>query len=71
MTDLHRKNAADLFNVPLGEVTDQQRRKAKAWAFGVAYDVGQIKQGLSVGQYPINVDFNSLELRVLASQKGL
>lgn len=43
--DIHRKVAADVFNVPLAEVAPEQRRIAKAVNFGVVY--GQTPFGLA------------------------
>jgi DNA polymerase-1 len=44
-TDVHRKTAAEVFEVPEAEVTDEQRRVAKAVNFGVIY--GQSAFGLA------------------------
>ncbi|MFV8782840.1 DNA polymerase I [Microbulbifer sp. SA54] len=35
--DIHRATAAEVFEVPVGEVTDEQRRRAKAINFGLIY----------------------------------
>ncbi|MCL1989465.1 MAG: DNA polymerase I [Defluviitaleaceae bacterium] len=43
--DVHRKTAAEVFKVPLEEVTEDQRRGAKAINFGIVY--GQSAFGLS------------------------
>jgi len=43
--DVHRATAAEVFNVPLEEVTDLQRRSAKAINFGLIY--GMSAYGLS------------------------
>ncbi len=45
-TDLHQQTAAELFNVPLDEVTKDQRSAAKTINFGVLY--GMSPHGLSV-----------------------
>ena len=44
--DIHRITASQVFNTPLSEVTDQQRRNAKAVNFGIIYGIG----GFSLGQ---------------------
>lgn len=38
--DVHSRTAAEVFDVPLDEVTTDQRRKAKAVNFGIAYGQG-------------------------------
>ncbi|MBC8070008.1 MAG: DNA polymerase I, partial [Deltaproteobacteria bacterium] len=43
--DVHRRTAAEVFDVPEAEVTDEQRRIAKAVNFGVVY--GQTAFGLA------------------------
>ncbi len=43
--DIHTKTAADVFNVPMGEVTKAQRRAAKTINFGVMY--GMSAKGLA------------------------
>ena len=37
--DIHRKTASDIFGVPLEEVTDAERREAKAVNFGIIYGI--------------------------------
>ena len=51
--DFHATSAAQLFGVPLSEVTKKQRRVAKAWNYAITYSTGGIKEGLLVGQYPV------------------
>ncbi|MEI7792620.1 MAG: DNA polymerase [Candidatus Berkelbacteria bacterium] len=43
--DIHAKTAAQIFHIPLEEVTKEQRRVAKAVNFGIVY--GQTSYGLS------------------------
>ncbi len=43
--DIHRRTAAEVFGVPLEKVTPEQRDRAKAVNFGIAY--GQTDYGLS------------------------
>ncbi|MFA5052004.1 MAG: DNA polymerase I [Patescibacteria group bacterium] len=38
--DIHRRTAADIYNIPLEEVTDEQRYEAKEVNFGVLYGMG-------------------------------
>jgi DNA polymerase I len=45
--DIHTKAASEIFEVPLDQVTDDLRRKAKAVNFGIAY--GQGAHGLAEG----------------------
>lgn len=49
--DVHKATAAEVFNVPIEEVTSEQRRRAKAINFGLIY--GMSSYGLS---RQINVD---------------
>ncbi len=37
--DIHNKTASEVFGVPIGEVTDNQRRSAKAVNFGIVYGI--------------------------------
>ena len=51
--DIHQATAAEVFSVPLGEVSDQQRRSAKAINFGLIYGMsafGLAKQ-LQIGRH--------------------
>ena len=43
--DIHRATAAKIYHVPLGEVTDEQRRHAKTANFGIIYGISSF--GLS------------------------
>ncbi|MEK7381966.1 MAG: DNA polymerase, partial [Elusimicrobiota bacterium] len=43
--DIHRRTASEIFHVPVGDVTTDQRRAAKAVNFGIVY--GQTAFGLS------------------------
>lgn len=48
--DIHRITASQVFHVPFEEVTDQQRRNAKAVNFGIVYGISSfgLSQGLSI-----------------------
>lgn len=48
--DIHRITASQVFHVPFGEVTDLQRRNAKAVNFGIVYGISSfgLSQGLSI-----------------------
>lgn len=48
--DIHRATASKVFNVPLNEVTDTQRRNAKAVNFGIVYGISSfgLSQDLSI-----------------------
>ena len=37
--DIHARTAAEVFNVPIGEVTETMRRNAKAVNFGIVYGI--------------------------------
>jgi DNA polymerase-1 len=37
--DIHRFVAADMYNIPISEVTDKQRKTAKAVIFGIVYGI--------------------------------
>ena len=56
--DIHRITASQVFHIPFDEVTDLQRRNAKAVNFGIVYGISSfgLSQGLSItkkeaGQY--------------------
>ena len=48
--DIHRTTASQVFHVPFEEVTDLQRRNAKAVNFGIVYGISSfgLSQGLSI-----------------------
>lgn len=48
--DIHRITASQVFHTPFEEVTDQQRRNAKAVNFGIIYGISSfgLSQGLSI-----------------------
>ena len=50
--DIHRTTAAQVFGVPLSEVTDLMRRNAKAVNFGIVYGISSfgLSQGLSISR---------------------
>jgi len=50
--DIHRITASEVFNVPFEEVTDLQRRNAKAVNFGIIYGISSfgLSQGLSISR---------------------
>ena len=50
--DIHRATAAQVFGVPLDEVTDEQRRNAKAVNFGIIYGMSSfgLSQDLSISR---------------------
>lgn len=49
-TDIHRITASQVFHVPFDEVTDSQRRNAKAVNFGIVYGISSfgLSQDLSI-----------------------
>ena len=50
--DIHRATASKVFNVPLEDVTDLQRRNAKAVNFGIVYGISSfgLSQDLSISR---------------------
>ena len=50
--DIHRITASQVFHVPFDEVTDQQRRNAKAVNFGIVYGISSfgLSQDLSISR---------------------
>lgn len=50
--DIHRSTASKVFHVPFGEVTDLQRRNAKAVNFGIVYGISSfgLSQDLSISK---------------------
>lgn len=51
-SDIHRITASQVFHTPLKEVTDLQRRNAKAVNFGIVYGISSfgLSQGLSINR---------------------
>jgi DNA polymerase I len=47
--DVHRATAAEVFRVPLGEVTSEQRRYAKVINFGLIYGMGAFGLASNLG----------------------
>lgn len=47
--DIHRITASQVFKVPLDEVTDMQRRNAKAVNFGIIYGISSFGLGENLG----------------------
>jgi DNA polymerase I len=47
--DIHMATAAEIFSVPLDKVSDEQRRRAKAVNFGIAYGQGAFGLSESLG----------------------
>lgn len=54
--DIHRITASKVFNTPLDEVTDLQRRNAKAVNFGIVYGISSfgLSQDLSISKKQAN-----------------
>ena len=50
--DIHRITASQVFHIPFDEVTDQQRRNAKAVNFGIVYGISSfgLSQDLSISK---------------------
>lgn len=50
--DIHRITASEVFDTPIDEVTDLQRRNAKAVNFGIIYGISSfgLSQGLSISR---------------------
>ena len=49
-SDIHRITASNVFHIPMNEVTDLQRRNAKAVNFGIVYGISSfgLSQDLSI-----------------------
>ena len=47
--DIHKITAAEIFNVPISDVTDQMRRRAKAVNFGIIYGIGPFALAEDIG----------------------
>lgn len=56
MEKSHKEMAAEIFDVPVEEVTPTQRQVIKMWRHGANYSMGQINAGRLLGQYPIKVE---------------
>ena len=54
--DIHRFVAADMYNIPISEVTDKQRKTAKAVIFGIVYGIS----GFGLGE---NLEISPLEAK--------
>lgn len=82
--DIHRATAAEIFGVPLAEVTSEQRRSAKAINFGLIYGMSSfgLSNQLGIGRkeaqeymdlyfkrYPAVQQF-MLDIREKAAEKG-
>lgn len=50
--DIHRATASQVFHVPMEQVTDEQRRNAKAVNFGIVYGISSfgLSEGLSISR---------------------
>jgi DNA polymerase-1 len=50
--DIHAVTASQVFHIPLSEVTEQQRRNAKAVNFGIVYGISAfgLSEGLSISR---------------------
>lgn len=82
--DIHRSTAAEIFGVPLDEVTSEQRRSAKAINFGLIYGMSEFGLSNQLGisredakkymelyfqRYPAVQQF-MLDIRETAAEKG-
>ncbi|HHY83527.1 MAG TPA: DNA polymerase I [Clostridiales bacterium] len=47
--DIHRRTAADIFNVPIEQVTSEQRNSAKAVNFGIVYGISDYGLARNLG----------------------
>lgn len=59
--DIHSTTAAKIFNIPLEEVTSEQRRSAKAINFGIVYGMGaySLSQDLGISLDEANLYINN------------
>jgi len=53
MTDVITMKAAEVFAVPIEQVTPEMRSVVKLWRHGENYSMGGIKAGKILGQYPV------------------
>lgn len=82
--DIHRTTASEVFGVKLGQVTDEQRRRAKTINFGLLYGMSSFGLGRQLGisrelaqkyiytyfqRYP-NVRDYIQKIRSIAAEKG-
>ncbi len=68
--DIHRITASQVFHVPFDEVTDLQRRNAKAVNFGIVYGISSfgLSQDLSISRKKRQNTLNSISLLIRESR---
>ena len=47
--DIHRRTAADIFGIPMEQVTEEQRNSAKAVNFGIVYGISDYGLARNLG----------------------